>query len=355
MRRVFTKDIWLSVTVAVGLIALGLFLGWANNKTIFIAPHDGFHYVVEPHNPLSYFASWDAPDYLSIARHGYTSAFWINWFPLYPLAIHALDYAIPSPLISAFLISWASLVGAIYFYIKIVRRLFKIIDALEPLRAVVFFVLFPTGVFLLAPFTESLYAFLALGAVYYALQKRYLAAGLLSLLCTATHVTGMAVVILVALILLEEKVQLSRVLVAAALGSLGLVSYMVYLAGAYHDPLGFLTAQKDYHEWTHHGYLNLITSISMMNLILIVLLVASGIYWWKRRRSFAIYSLLYLAIPLFGRQYGGFDRYVLMVFPIQFMFYAVYRERRLYQPIIILFAIAWTYYLLQYSAGYIGS
>ena len=350
------RDLWLALAVTIVIILAGLFLGWANNKTITEYALPGYHYIVEPHNPLSDMANWDAVDYISIARHGYSSLFWVGWFPLYPLTIHALDYLSPSALLSGFLVAWASLVGALYFYIKIIRRLFKVTDRFEPLRALIFFVLFPTGVFLITPFSESLFAFLALGSIYFALQKRYLWTALLALLCSATHITGIFVVILVALILLEEKVKLSKVVATIIIGSLGLVSYMSYLLIRYHNPLAFIDSQKTYHDWVKHGFVNLLTTATLTNLIFIALIILAAVYWWKRRLSFAIYSLLFLAIPLVGRQYGGFDRYVLVAFPVQFMLYGYLRDKKILYPYATaLLGVGWAYTLLQYAGGYIGS
>lgn len=350
------RDLWLSVTVTISVIGAGFFLGWANNRKVPQLAYPGFHYTVEPHNPLSFMANWDAVDYISIARHGYTSLFWVNWFPLYPLTIRAVDYVSPSPLVSAFVISWVAMVGALYFFIKIVRHLFKVRDRFEPLRALIFFVLFPTAVFLIAPFSESLLACLALAAIYAALQKKWLWAAPLALLCSATHITGMFVVILVTLILLEEKVKLGRALATFAIGSLGLISYMCYLSVRYHDPLAFLHTQATYHDWTKYGFINLVTTISLANLIFIVLLVAAAVYWWGRRRSFSVYALLFLAIPLVGRQYGGFDRYTLMAFPIPWMLYVCLRDRKYLYPLATtLTGVGWTYILLRYAGGYIGS
>jgi len=341
--------------VTAGLVVAGLTLGAFNNHITMIAHMPGLHYVVEPHNPLSYTASWDAVDYISIARHGYTSLFWVNWFPLYPITIHTLDYVVPSPLLSALFIAWASLVGAIYFYIKIARRIFHLEGELEPLRALIFFVLFPTAVFLIAPFTESLYAMLALGAINFALKRRYVWASLFCLLATATHVTGLAVVALVGLILLEERVKLTKAIVTCLIGSIGLVAYMIFLQATYHDPLAFLKTQSIYHNWTNNTYANLVTSLQLSNLVFIILSIVAAVYWWNRRRSFSVYSLLFLLIPLVGKQYGGFDRYILMAFPMQLMFYGHFRHRKSYLFVVMLFTMVWTYYLLQYFGGYIGS
>ena len=349
-------DFWLSLLVAIFVIGFGIFLGWSNYRVVTPAPSPGYHYVAEPHNPLSFMASWDAPNYLYIARHGYTSEMWTNWFPLYPLLINAANHLVPSPLDSALLIAWASLVGAIYFYIKIARLLFGITDEFEPLRAVIFFVLFPTAVFLIAPFTESLFSLLALGAIYFALKKQWLFSALLTMLCTATHITGPFVVVLIALILLEQKTHIQYVLLASAIGSLGLLDYMLYLYLRFHNPIAYIQTQVAKHGWDQSHYLTLLTSTTFTTGLLITLILLSAIYWWPRKKSFAVYSLLYPAVPLAGKQYGGFDRYVLMAFPIQFMLYGYFRDKKKsYAFVTAILGIMWTYFLLQYAGGYIGS
>jgi hypothetical protein len=351
-----SKDLWLSALVASVVLASGYFIGWANYTKVRAAPMPGYHYIAEPHNPLSFMASWDAPDYLSIAHSGYINQFWTNWFPLYPILINAASHVIPSPLDAAILISWLSLIGALYFFIKISRVLFGITDDFEPLRAVMFFVLFPTAVFLIAPFTESLFAFLTLGAIYFALQKRWIPSALFLMFCTAAHVTGPLVAILVALILLEQKLRLRYVILTALIGSLGLLSYMAFLYFKFNNPISFVEAQATYHGWGQNRYLTLITSSGFVSTFFIILIVLSAIYWWKRRKSFAIYSLLYLAIPLLGKQYGGFNRYVLMAFPIQFMLYGFFRDKKtLYPYVTAVLGILWAYFVLQYAGGYIGS
>jgi hypothetical protein len=79
------------------------------------------------------------------------------------------------------------------------------------------------------------------------------------------------------------------------------------------------------------------------------------IYWWNRKRSFSIYSGLFLLIPFAGGQFGGFARYCLMVFPVQFMLYDYLKDKRVLYPLVIAgFAVGWTYFLLQYAGGYIG-
>jgi hypothetical protein len=56
-----------------------------------------------------------------------------------------------------------------------------------------------------------------------------------------------------------------------------------------------------------------------------------------------------------GGQFGGFERYCLMAFPVPLMLYSFFRQKTTaYSIIIAISAIFWTYFLFQFSGGYIG-
>lgn len=353
-RFVLKRDFVLSIVVALTIVGVGVYMGWYNNKAVLPNPLPITHYSQEPNNPLSFLANWDGADYLQIARSGYTNFNQTNFFPLYPLVIRAVNVVVSSPLISALLISWASLVGAIYFYLKIIKSLFSVPKNDEAARGVLFFILFPTAIFFLAAYTEALFAFLALGAIYFALRRNYLAAGAFLMPTTATHVTGILVWILVILILLEQKTRITKVIVAGILGGLGLLAYMIYLQLRFLNFLDFITSQKG-HGWLKHSYIDIITQAQFFNIIFIILIIIAAIYWWKSRKSFSIYSLSFLLIPLIGRQYGGFNRYALMVFPLPLMLYGYFRDKHLgYSLTLVVMTMMWTYFLFQYAGGYLG-
>ncbi len=351
---VVRKDVVLAIAVAIAVVVGGVFMGWYNNKVVLPNPAVSAHYTQEPTNPLSFMSNWDGPDYLQIAKSGYTAFDQANFYPLYPMLIDLVHFIISSPLVSALLLSWFCFAGAIYFYLKIIKLIFNVADNEEALRGLLFFILFPTAVFFLATYTEALFAFLALGAIYFALRRNYLAAGAFLLLTTATHLTGIMVWILVVLILLEQKVHISKVTWTAVIGSLGLVSYMIFLQIHFHDFLAFITSQKS-HGWLQHSYIDILTQAQFFNIVFILLLVLAAIYWWHRQKSFSVYSLLFLLIPIIGRQYGGFNRYVLMAFPIPLMLYGYLRRKPVgYFLVVALSAIIWAYFLFQYAGGYIG-
>lgn len=351
---VMGNDVWLSIAMAMAIIALGLFLGWYNNRVVSMnqAPHA--HYMLEPGNPLSFMSNWDGPNYLDIAAHGYHQLSSTNFFPLYPLVIRIVNLVIPSLLDSALLVTWVSFAGALYFYLKIVKHLFRIKDNAEAIRGVIFFALFPTAIFMLATYTEALFACLALGTIYFALRKKWLIAAFFAMFSTATHITGVLLIVLLALILLEEGIGKTKVLLAAAIASLGIISYAVLLWKYFYQPIAFITSQKS-HGWLQHGFSNFFNSLNIISAVFIVLLLVTAVYWWPKRKSFSIYALLFILIPLAGREFGGFNRYVLVAFPLQLMLYGYLRGKKTIYPLALaLSAIGWSYFMLQYAGGYVG-
>ena len=350
---VYQYDIVVAVLCAVSVVALGVILGLRNDGMIAYRLGPNVHYSLA--KPLSVLAHWDGLAYLKIARFGYKTMLDAGFFPLYPLMIRVLHAIINSYLLSALFISWIALIGAIYFYIKIIRHLGLVNRKTNLALAVAPFVLFPTAVFMIVTYTEGLFALFALASIYYALQKRYGLVGLFILLATLTHVTGAFLIVLDGLILSEENLPIKKILAAVAVGSSGLLMFMGYLYMRFHNPLEFLKSQTHIHGWLKANYLTLFHTTSYLNLLFVILLVAAAVYYWNRRRSFSVYCLLFLLIPLVGAQWGGFNRYVMMAFPVPIMLYEVFKGRQIYILAILLTAIFWTYTLLQYAAGYISS
>lgn len=350
------NDLFLAGAATAFLIAAVILIGKGATSQIPQFPWPGYHYLGEIRNSFNFLSNYDAPDYIDIAIGGYTNNFWVNWFPLYPLTIHALHVVVKSALDSSLLLAWSYLAGATYFYVKVARRVLGITGDTEPLKALALWVLLPTGVFLVAPFAESMLALLSLAAILLALRKRYIEAGFLALLASATHITGAFVAILVGLILFEERAGLRKAITASLIGLLGITSYMAYLWDVQGHPLAFLESQQDFHGWTHQSLLGIVTHASLSNAINVALLLAAAWFWRRRRPSFALYSLMFLTIPLLGHQYGGFDRYVLMAFPIPLMGYELTRNRpQVFAYLMALLGMCWAYVVVLYTGGYIGS
>ncbi len=346
-------DILMALCCAVVVILLGFCLGLRNDEMISSRLGGYVHYSLS--NPMNIFVHWDGKNYINIAKHGYRNLLDAGFFPFYPLVIRAIYYIVRSYILSALTISWVSLVGAIYFYIKIIKHLGLVSKESNIPLAIAPFVLFPTAVFMMVSYTEGLFALLALASIYFAFKKRYLLVGLFIMLALLTHITGAFLVILDGLILLEGKLPIKKVLFSLVIGSFGLLIFMSYSYLRFHNALIFLKSQTHIHGWLHLSYLRLLSSMTYLNALFAALLIVSAIYFWNKRRSFSIYSLLFLLIPLIGTQWGGFNRYVIMAFPIPIMIYQYFKGKQTYMFIVILTAIFWTYTLLQYAAGFISS
>jgi hypothetical protein len=351
---VVKRDFVLAAAVAVTVVAGGVFMAWYNNKVVLPTTDPIARYTQEPGNPLSFMSNWDGPNYLQITQHGYTSVSQTNFFPLYPIATRVVHFIVSSPVDAALIVAWLCFVGAIYFYLKIVKYIFNITNNSEAFLGLLPFILFPTAVFLIATYPESLFAFLSLGAIYSAMRRNFLTATGFLLFATASHITGLLVLAFVVLILLEQKVNIWKVMATVIVGSLGLVSYGLYLLSRFHNFFAFISSQES-HGWLHGDYLHLLASAGLFNVIFILLLILAAAYWWSRRKSLSIYSLLFLLIPLVGRQFGGFNRYVLLAIPIPLMLYGYLRNKKVgYLIAIVVLSVVWAYFLFQYAAGYNG-
>jgi Gpi18-like mannosyltransferase len=355
LKRLVGNEFLIALVVGIALISVCVFLGWENNKVIPVNPAPSAHYNLEPNNPLKFLSNWDGPNYLSIAKNGYTNKNEANFFPLYPLLIRAVHVIIPSLLDSGLIVAWCCLIGALYYYLKILKHFFKIKDNVEAIRGLLFLALFPTGVFLIATYTESLFAFLALGALYYALRNSYIKATIFTAFLTATHINGLLVVLLIGLIFIEKKLNPLKIIASMIVGCLGLVSYMIYQKVRFHSALEFLHAQK-LHNWINLSGIHILGEIATLNGLFFVLVLCSAAYWWHRKKSFSIYSLSYSTIIFVGgRDFGGFGRYSLMAFPLELMLYDYLRNKKLGYPIVLtLSAILWCFVTIRYAGGYTG-
>jgi hypothetical protein len=157
------------------------------------------------------------------------------------------------------------------------------------------------------------------------------------------------------MILYEEREKLINIVQTFIIGMLGIIGYMIYLKIKFHNALDFITQQRATHDWLHHTLLPELAHINPLEYLFALAVIITVIYWWPRRKSFAIYSGLYLLIPIIGGTIGGFTRYTLMVFPLQFMIFDVFRKKSFgYAIVLAILAIGWAFFTIGFSAGYIG-
>ena len=179
----------------IGLFALGALASG-------LLPHEGDVGVPGwPAPPATGWATavtgWESADalwYLRIASQGYSvedgsGAF----FPLYPALVRVVGTLTGGRwLLAAYVVSNLALVVALVLLHRLTTRE---LDETAARRAVVYLCAFPTGFFLFAPYTESLFLALAIGCLYAARTQRWAPAAALGLLAALTRSPGFLLVL----------------------------------------------------------------------------------------------------------------------------------------------------------------
>ena len=203
---------------------------------------------------LDVWARWDARHFVVVAEHGWEGpiaepARPAAFFPFYPLAIRALA-TIGFPYIAAGLLisTIASVVACAY----LIRLADEELGAGAGRRASLYLLLFPTAVFLAAPYSEALFLAGAIPAFYYARRRRWLAAALPAAVAMGSRAAGLFLLIGLGFEYVRQGFVDRRwggtrardVLVCVAIGATPLVAYGLYLWAVRGTPWQFLIDQE---------------------------------------------------------------------------------------------------------------
>ncbi|WP_212830348.1 mannosyltransferase family protein [Catellatospora sp. TT07R-123] len=197
---------------------------------------------------------WDVAWYLPIADTGYApDPLRAAFFPLYPMLVRAVQTVTTlSTFHAAMLVSVLACLAAL---ILVHRLATELLDAEHGRRAAFYLLAFPTGLYLVAAYNESLFVALAVGALYCMRCGRWWWAGLLCGLAGATRLTG----VLLGLAFVYEYLRqrdwsVRRVrwdALAALLVPLGVVLYALHLQRTLGSATAFLDVQS---HWFRSGY-----------------------------------------------------------------------------------------------------
>lgn len=326
--------LWLLVGLRIGLELVGVLAVQLQPPTT-LAPWA--HLRVPDDAPWSLFLGiwqrWDAPWYQQIAEYGYRPGDnTVRFMPLYPLLVRLVWI----PLGGHFV--WSQLVVSSLAFFAAMWLLYEVARLdVEPSAArltVLLTALFPTGFFLLAPYTESVALALTLAALWLARQGRPWAAGLAGLGVGMARVPGLLLTLPLAFEYLRRRRQQGKApglgLLAATLPVLGLLGTMLYfrlVVGEQRSIFQVATIWGDRdvpfwesiaHSW---GYISGRGSVRE-GLNLACLLGFSLLALLAARRlppGYAVYIGPFLVL-LFSREtmvspLSGVSRYVLLLFP----------------------------------------
>ena len=199
------------------------------------------------------FVRWDSYFYIDIARNGYWAkgsapVFSAAFFPLYPLAVRALDLVVHETVVASMLLSNACALGASL----LLCRLSRLTTLGDGRLAALLFLASPGAGFLSFPYSESLFCLLLAGGLLAAVQDRPWVAAGCGALASATRPTGLVL----AVALIARAVERRRIgrpiaayLVAAAACGAGLIAFGALCQARYGDALYFSHVQA---EWGRH-------------------------------------------------------------------------------------------------------
>ena len=194
---------------------------------------------------LAPLARWDAAWYLRIADSGYAgSDARAAFFPLYPLLVRAL--ATPfgaSPgalLLAAYAVALAAFLAALVLLYRLVS-----LELGRPLArpALLLLSVFPAALYFGAPYSESLFLLLAVGAFYAARTGRWAWAGAAACGAAATRSAGILLVLPLAMLWWGSRDRRARDVAWLLLAPLGLAGYALFLGLAEGDAWRFLDVQ----------------------------------------------------------------------------------------------------------------
>lgn len=280
---------------------------------------------------------WDATRFLVTAEVGYEGpgsfANSYAFFPFFPLAVRALGFlGIAGPLAGLLISALSSWVALAFLY--------KLAEEEEAdgagRRAALYLAVFPTAVFLIAPYSEALFLAGAIPAFYYARRARWHLVGLPAALAMGTRFAGLFLLLGLVVEGLRQKDLSVRDAATAGLsvvvGLIPLLGYAAYLAQVKGDPFYFVTDQRLGWGRSFVGPITALgntidrwddptqsTSFLLAYRVEVIgAVVGIGFVGWalaKREWGYAVFMGSLLAVLLTSTEYFSIPRILLTFFP----------------------------------------
>jgi hypothetical protein len=310
------------------------------------------------HNIFTAFEREDAARFLGIATHGYAAGDGsAAFFPLYPMAIHAVSW-LPGigPLTAAIIVSNLAFLGALVM-LNALTRLEGMSEATAK-RTTLYLAIFPTAFFFLAPYSEAPFLFLSIAAFWLARRNRWALAALVGALAALTRSFG---ILLVPALMVEAIDQsgrrsegrsiaprlFARLAASAAVG-LGPLLYFWYWKVRFGDFWAPLHAQQGWGRVLTNPAVTLWHGIVAANqqggywlvdlIVVCAVLIPVLLGSWSLRPAYVSYAVGGLLLPLLeampGRPLLSMPRFVVVIFPAFWVLARAVERRRLPEPLV---------------------
>jgi len=298
---------------------------------------------------------WDGGWYMGIANNGYDKDFpLVNpenivcnqgsgacqrnfaFFPLYPISISTFhNLSGISVELSGIILSNIAFLGCVLLLFKLAKHLF---NSKVAFVTGLLFVLSPLSYIFSGLMTESVFTFLLLLTILLAINKKYLFAGLVGGLLSATRNIGFLVLIPMIMIYWKQnkddfnlKKLNWKMLLSLLMVPVGVISFAVYLNYLVGDPLAFIHIQAFWEKPVNgiHPLLAIPFSIIDFTLEGSLKIHLYDLVWFfgalviffigLRKKLIPLYLnciILWLFVPLMAGTMVALPRYISVLFPV---------------------------------------
>lgn len=341
MSRQAAIPIWLFLGVRLLLTA------WAA-AILFVLPAEAT-VLPEATSPVGYWllAPWqrfDTNHYLQLAQEGYSEVQSSVFPPLYPLVVRGVGWVLGGRyLLAALLVSNGALLGLLL----VMRRLAEpMIGGRAATYALVYLLLFPTGFFWFAGYTESLFGLLAVGSLWLGRNGRFFYACVLAFLAALTRINGWLLLFPLAVLVWEQGKWDGKTAVWLLLPPFAPALFLAYRHWLGLPPLAEVYAVHWYQQMGVPGQ-DVVTAVRLLlfggdvaasrfviafDLLIVVGLAAGTVLVWRRFGAvYGVYMgvmLVFILLPTSDvKPLFSFSRYALAFFPLFWLLGAWGEER----------------------------
>lgn len=313
--------------------------GWFNR--VFVAP----------------WLRFDTVYYVQIAKTGYSDVVLSAWPPGYPLLIRGISSLGIFPLAGGLIVSnlaWIGAAGVLYYFLSQINDQFAN-------RVILLMTVFPTGFFLVAAYTESLFILLSLITLILIYRKNWLLAGIFGALSTLVRFQGGLLVLVLLIegiswIWLKQEDWLKRTGIIVLSCLIILVTFLIYILFLHQSlhypwPWQVITSHWEQHiGWPWEGIIGNIlyltgvkeppphfNSIAGTTDLVTIILMCSCMFAARKQKnilpvSLQVYSwvsILVIICRVDNRsQLMSISRYLLDIFPVFFAQAAVLTKKK---------------------------
>lgn len=327
-------------------------------------------YPFGPHPGLELWTHWDGNYYLTIARDGYsyTPGVMSNvaFLPLYSLLLRIVtgfSHSTPVLIVAGILLSHLLTLAALILLYQLVAARFTPDMARW---AVWSLLLFPTSYYLSMVYAESLFLLLTVGAFAAATRQKWWLVGLLGGFAAATRVTGIFLIIPLALAWWQQQPRRLKQGAWLLLIPAGLGGYMGYLAAAFGDAFLF---SKAHTAWgradsllamgtnlgalLHNPLAFLPTIGSRIDLAFMGMAFVLWLISLRRQPlDYTVAMLIAMALPIATFLLTSFPRHIIVTFPFFIALALLQKNRAVRWSIWILLALIQIFFLIRFSLNY---